>query len=74
MSHHPANTLFHALKQATASPLEQLEAEARASKWHSAEQGSLYVLARKDGSFSYEWGDVMISRREAALRAEGRAS
>lgn len=57
----------------TASKLDLLEAEARASKWHCAERGSLYVLARNDGSFSYQWGDVEVSRREAALRAEGRA-
>jgi hypothetical protein len=73
MTAHPANALFHAIN-AMAAPLDALEAEARASKWRSAERGSLYVLAKPDGSFSYQWGDASISRREAALRAQGRAS
>jgi hypothetical protein len=55
-------------------PLEHMEAEARASKWRSAERGSLYVLCRPDGSFSYQFGNAEISRREAALRVVGRAS
>jgi hypothetical protein len=67
------NLLFHALN-AMAAPLDALEAEARASKWRSAERGSLYVLARPDGSFSYQFGNAEISRREAALRVVGRAS
>jgi hypothetical protein len=67
------NRLFHALN-AMAAPLDALEAEARASKWRSAERGSLYVLAKPDGSFSYQFGDAEISRREAALRVVGRAS
>jgi hypothetical protein len=70
--HHPANFAFHAIN-AMAAPLDALEAEARASRWRSAERGSLYVLCRTDGSFSYQWGDASISRREAALRAQGRA-
>jgi hypothetical protein len=73
MTHQPANALFHALN-AMAAPLDALEAEARASKWRSAERGSLYVLCRPDGSFSYQFGNAEISRREAALRVVGRAS
>jgi hypothetical protein len=67
------NRLFHAINE-MAAPLDALEAEARASKWRSAERGSLYVLAKPDGSFSYQWGNAEISRREAALRVVGRAS
>jgi hypothetical protein len=73
MTHQPANALFHAIN-AMAAPLDALEAEARNSKWRSAERGSLYVLAKPDGSFSYQWGNAEISRREAALRVVGRAS
>jgi hypothetical protein len=67
------NRLFHAIN-AMAAPLDALEAEARASAWRSAERGSLYVLCRPDGSFSYQFGNAEISRREAALRVQGRAS
>jgi hypothetical protein len=74
MTAHPANKLFHAVNKMARSPLELLEAEARASKWRSAERGSLYVLCRPDGSFSYQFGNAEISRREAALRVVGRAS
>lgn len=73
MNHHPANSLFHALKGMT-QPLDALETEARKIWPRGAERGSLYVLARQDGSFSYQWGNCEISRREAALRVEGRAS
>jgi hypothetical protein len=73
MTAHSANKLFHALNS-MAAPLDALEAEARTSKWRSAERGSLYVLAKPDGSFSYQWGNAEISRREAALRVVGRAS
>lgn len=68
---HPANALYHALNRITrkASPLEILETEARKIWPSGAERGSLYVLARQDGSFVYEWGNSEVSRREAALRA-----
>jgi hypothetical protein len=53
-------------------PLDALEAKARANGW--ADNGRLIVIARDDGSFVYQFGDVMVSRREAALRVVGRAS
>lgn len=70
---HPANFVFHALKRATASPLELLEAEARKIWPQGAERGSLYVIKQGDG-FSYQWGNSEVSRREAALRADQIAS
>jgi hypothetical protein len=55
-------------------PLDALEAKARASNFRIADNGSLLVIARADGSYAYQFGDVMVSRREAALRVQGRAS
>jgi hypothetical protein len=54
------------------APLDALEAEARFKGW--ADNGRLFVIHRTDGSFVYQFGDAEISRREAALRAKGRAS
>jgi hypothetical protein len=68
------NLLFHAVNKMARSPLELLEAKARASNFRIADNGRLIVIARADGSYAYQFGDVMVSRREAALRVQGRAS
>jgi hypothetical protein len=87
MNQHPANFAFHAVNKMARSPLELLELESHTA-WPSAvtSKTGLRVLYRvpygavkvpafdPSPSYIYEWGDAEISRREAALRAKGRAS
>jgi len=71
MNTHPSNNLFHGLNSLA---LAAVEHEACRIYPRHAERNGLYVLARRNGSFSYEWGNASISRREAALRLAGRAA
>lgn len=53
--------------------IEDLEAAALKSQigfvdYRRPGGGDLRVYARGDGSFQYEWGDSIVSRREAATR------
>lgn len=62
------NRLFHAINKIARPPLDILEDEARKAWPGGAERGSLYVLHAGGGDFIYQWGDVMVSRRDAAKK------